>query len=129
MWDYIEHNKIEETVNDPVQDGARAAAERLAADQGPRLVGDVERALHEREAPDQYLDPVSLGGLIVSIATLAWTVYTDLKKRTEQPSPEVVTRTVRVKLDHATQIDVGQRDRIIEVTVEETLRAATANDR
>ena len=60
--------------------------------------------------------------LIVAIASLAWTVYTDLKKRTTQPAAEVVARTVRV-----TRRDQGQPDapdHVVEVVVTETIRAA-----
>jgi hypothetical protein len=62
-------------VTDPVEAVARAAAERLTPDYGPRLKTDVEAALYARgseRGPDQYIDPVALGSLIVSIATLAW---------------------------------------------------------
>ena len=117
-------------MNDPVQIGARAAAARLADEHGPHLPANVERALHTRnrpQQPDQYLDPVSIAALIVSIATLAWTVYTDLKPQAPNPSADVIARTVRVRLDHPGAIDADQRDRIIEVTVAETVRAAGDN--
>ena len=116
-------------MTDPVADGARAAAERLAPDHGPGLAADVEAALHTRgqeQRPERYFDPVSLGALIVSIATLAWTVYTDLKKRTATPSAEVVARTVRV-----TRRDQGQPDapeHVIEVVVTEAIRAAAGQE-
>lgn len=70
-------------MTDPVERIARAAATRLTAKHGPSLRVEVEAALHARDStrePDRYLDPVALGGLIVSIATLAWTIYTDLKQ-------------------------------------------------
>jgi hypothetical protein len=113
-------------MTEPAQAGARAAARRLAAELGPQLPADVERALQLRGAsqqPDRYLDPVSLGSLIVSIATLAWTAYTDLKARTATPASEVVARTVRVQLEPPGELPPDQRDRIIAVTVEETIRA------
>jgi hypothetical protein len=91
-------------MSDPVEQNARAAAYRLAAEHGRGLPADVEAALHARGSvprPDQYLDPVSLAGLIVSAASLAWTVYADLKTRTAKPAPEVVARTVRVRLESA----------------------------
>jgi len=64
-------------------DPIAAAAHRLAAEHGPGLPAEVEAALHTRDAgqrPGQYLDPISLGTLIVAIATLAWTIYTDQRK-------------------------------------------------
>jgi hypothetical protein len=113
-----------------VQIGARAAADRLAGEHGPHLPADVERALQSRDTPqqpDQYVDPISIAALIVSVATLAWTVYTDLKRQAPNPSADVIARTVRVRLDHPGMVDADQRDRIIEVTVAETVRAAGAN--
>jgi len=68
-----------------------------------------------------------LASLIVAIASLAWTVYTDLKERTAKPSAELVSRTVRV-----TRRDQGQADapdHIIEVVVTETIRAVACQDR
>jgi hypothetical protein len=112
--------------SDPVADVARAAASRLAPLTAPSLPADVEVALHARSGnkpPDRYIDPVSLGALVVSIASLAWTVYTDLKARTPYPSTEVVARTVRVQLHDIGDIDAATRDRIIEVIVSEAARA------
>ncbi|QKW20921.1 hypothetical protein HUT16_19315 [Kitasatospora sp. NA04385] len=115
----------------PVEAGARAAARRLATRRTPALATDVEAALHARGAadrPERYFDPVSLGSLIVSVATLAWTVYQDRRKEGRAPRPDVVTRLVRVELDRDGGRDAGlgpaERDRIVRVTVEETLRAA-----
>ncbi len=114
-------------LSDPVPAGARAAARRLAAELGLRIEVNVAAALHTRgraPQPAQYFDPISLGGLIVSVATLAWTVYTDLRSRTPQPSAETVTRAVRVQLRGADAMAPEQRDHIIEVVVDETLHAA-----
>ena len=86
-------------MSDPVAIAARAAAQQLQAEAGPGLVAEVEAVLATREspsAPPQYVDPIALASLIVAIASLAWTVYTDLRKRTAKPSAEVVARTVRV---------------------------------
>jgi hypothetical protein len=117
-------------MNDPLGIAARAAAQRLQAEGRAGLVAEIEAVLATREspsAPPQYADPVALASLIVAVASLAWTVYTDLKKRTAQPAAEVVARTVRV-----TRHDQGQPaapDHIVEVVVTETLRAATAQER
>jgi hypothetical protein len=113
-------------VTDPVAAVARAAAERLAPDYGPRLKPDVEAALYTREAqrgPDQYIDPVSLGSLIVSIATLAWTIYSDLRKKTPDPAPEVAARTLRVELRQHTD-DTPDSDKITDVIVTEIVNGA-----
>ncbi|KPI32630.1 hypothetical protein ACFV4T_05975 [Streptomyces sp. NPDC059755] len=115
----------------PVELGARSAAHRLATSNSPHLAADVEAALHTRQTttrPDQYLDPISLGALIVSVASLAWTVYSDLKKQTPTPHPDVITRHVRIRLDQtetpARALSPADRDRYIDITIEETLNAA-----
>jgi len=116
-------------MSDPIATAARAAAQQLEPEAGPGLVAEVEAVLATREspsAPPQYVDPVALASLIVGIASLAWTVYTDLKKRTAKPSAEVVARTVRVGLR-----DQGQAaapDHIVEIVVTEALRAAADQD-
>jgi len=90
--------------------------ERRAAEHHRR----VEAALHGR-SPDRYLDPVAVGGLIVSIATLAWTVYKDLENKSSEPSPDVIARTIRVRLRE--QGDIGpELERVIDVVVGETLK-------
>ncbi|MFD3927306.1 hypothetical protein [Streptomyces sp. NPDC058614] len=121
---------------DPVELGARAAAQRLATPHTPALTTDVEVALHARGTtttrPDQYLDPISLGALIVSIATLTWTVYKDLRKSTPTPQPDAVTRRVRVRLDQLDtpegSLSPADRDRCIDITIEETLNSVEADD-
>jgi hypothetical protein len=116
-------------MTDPVAVAARAAAHELEVKADPGLLAEVEAVLATREspsAPPQYVDPVALATLIVAIASLAWSVYTDLRKRTAKPSAEVVARTVRI-----TRRDQGQADApddIIEVVVTETIRAATGQE-
>lgn len=113
---------------DSVSHGARTAAEHLAIDLGAGVVVQVEEALNQRAAtgrPPHYHDPISLGALIVSAATLAWQIYRDLKQRQgEPPSSDAVAQTVRVELRDYDETDATQRDRIIDVVVTETIRAA-----
>jgi hypothetical protein len=109
---------------DPVADASRAAAQRLADEFGPGLAVDVEEALQgrgEARPPGRYHDLVSLGGLIVSVATLAWTVFNDLRDKAAEPQPEAVARWVRVELETAKSVTLAQRDRIIQVVVSETI--------
>ena len=118
-------------MDDPVAPIARAAATRLAADHGRALTVDVEAALARRgpaQPPEWYLDPVSLGSLVVSVATLAWTVYTDLRSKTRSPSRDVLVRTVRVRLVGADAVDAATRDQVIEVVVDETIRTGQNPD-
>lgn len=116
-------------MNDPIGITARAAAQQLQAKAGPGLIAEVEAVLAIREspsAPPQYIDPIALASLIVDISGLAWTVYTNLRKRTAKPSAEVVARTVRI-----TRRDQGQADapdHIIEVVVTEAIRAAAGQE-
>jgi hypothetical protein len=106
--------------DDPVEAIARAAAKRLAPEYGPRLEVDVEAALYARDSergPEQY-DPVSVGILLVSIATLAWMIYSDHRKKAPGAAPEVVERTVRTELRR--QVDATPESaRISEVVVTE----------
>ncbi|MFF2540196.1 hypothetical protein [Streptomyces cyaneofuscatus] len=121
-------------MSDPIEQGARAAAQRLAAPAYANLAHEVEVALHSRgtnRRPGQYTDPVALSGLIVSIATLAWTVYNDIRSRSSAapaPTPDTVARRVRLELERADApappLAPADRDHIIATTVEETLRAA-----
>ena len=120
-------------VTDPVGEGARRAAERLAGELGPGLAFEVEAELHARgmvRRSAQYVDPVSLASLVVSVASFAWTVYRDLRKRSPDsappPGPDVVELHVRVDLPVTGDLPRDQRDRVIRVVVEETIRAAAA---
>jgi hypothetical protein len=109
----------------PVKQAARAAAQRLAAEHGPGLEAQVEVALHAGGAdrqPEQYFDPVSLGSLIVSVAALSWTVYKDLRGKTPKPVRHAVARRVQVELPASNQTPAAERDRVIEVVVEEIIK-------
>jgi hypothetical protein len=122
----------ESLMNNPyIEMGARKAAEALSGQFDPRLVMDVERELQSGEAgqpPDQYTDPVSLAGFIVSVASLAWTVFRDLKKKTPSPAPAVVARAVRVQVRASSDLAPSERDRIIDAVVEETVKAIISGD-
>jgi hypothetical protein len=112
--------------DDVVSTAARAAAERLSPDLGPGLAAEVETALNAQQAPgnDQYFDPVSLGSLIVSVVGLAWTIYTDLRKR-KSPDPEAgVAEAVRAELSERGQDDPATQDKITKVIVIEVVKAA-----
>jgi hypothetical protein len=113
-------------MSDPVAEASRAAAQRLTDDLGPGLAVDVEEALQgrgEAHSPERYLDPLSLGSLIVSVASLAWTVLKDLRNTTSTPGAEVVARRIRVELATHDSVISAQRDRIIDIVVSETIVA------
>lgn len=112
---------------DPIAAAARATATRLATEHGPGLAADVEAALASpdtQQRPGQYLDPISLGILIVAIATLAWTIYTDKRKTTPDPPPSAIARQVRIELRQQGATSPHDTDRITEIVVTELLQAA-----
>jgi hypothetical protein len=120
-------------MTDPAADAARDAAAILAADLGSGLPAQVEAALaarNDQQRSDRFLDPVSLAGLIVSIATLAWTIYNDQRTRHDQhghdpgPQPDVIARQVRITLrDQDIQLPPGT-ERITEIIATEITRHA-----
>jgi hypothetical protein len=124
-------------VTDPAAQAARSAAAILAPDLGPALPAEVEAALaarHAQQRPDRYSDPVSLASLIVSIATLAWTIYNDQRTRHGQPDhdpapqPDVIARQVRITLrDQDIQLPSGT-ERITEIIATEITRHASPSD-
>jgi hypothetical protein len=110
-------------VTGPVMIAARAAARRLEREGNSGLRAEVEAVLAARQTgftPPRYADPVALAGLIVSIASLAWTVYTDLRKQAPHPAADEVAGKVRNTMD-----DSGQQapDHIVDVVVAEVIRA------
>jgi hypothetical protein len=114
-------------MTDSVADAARSAAAILAPDLGPGLPAEVEAALAARGAqqrPDRYIDPVALAGLIVAIATLAWTIYNDQRNRSHERDPEAdsIARQVRITLrEQDTRLPPGT-ERITEVVATEIIR-------
>jgi hypothetical protein len=110
--------------DDAVARSARAAARQLVHEQGPRLLDEVEVAIHARQRPQQYADPVALGALIVSIASLAWTIYQDLRTRTSAPSPHVISRRIRLELSDNGATPAAQRDHVISIVVDEMINEA-----
>jgi hypothetical protein len=113
--------------DDPVAVLARSAAGRLSTRYGPELVPEVEAALYTRgseQRPGQYLDPVSLGSLIVGIASLAWSIYIGLKQKTPNPAPDVLARAVRDELRTRGNAAVEHQNEVTDVVVTEIVRAA-----
>jgi hypothetical protein len=115
-------------MTDPAAAAARAAATILAPDLGPSLPAEVEAALAARDSqqrPGRYLDPVSLASLIVSIATLAWTIYNDQRHRTPDPPPSSIASQVRTTLSDQDAIPLPPgTERITEVVAIEIIRQA-----
>jgi hypothetical protein len=116
-------------MTDHAAEAARSAAAILAPDLGQNLPVEVEAALAARageQRPDRFFDPVALGGLIVSVATLAWTIYVNLRDRGigQEPDADSFSRQVRIKLRERDEILPSGTDRITEVVVTEIIRQA-----
>jgi hypothetical protein len=105
---------------------ARAAAAILAPDLGANLPAEVEIALAARgteQRPEHYFDPVSLAGLIVAVATLAWTIYTDQRDHKPEPPPaSTIARQVRITLREQDINLPAAGERITEVIATEITR-------
>jgi hypothetical protein len=119
-------------MTDPAADTARSAAIILSHDLGPELPIKVEAALATRgdHRQGQYaFDPVSVATLIVSIATLAWTIYNDLHERThEPPQPETIARQLRITLRDQEMDLPPSAERITEVVATEIIHHAKPHD-
>ena len=103
---------------------ARKAALRLTSID-PSLPQQVEAVLAgggEATPPDQYDAATVLGlaALVVAIADFAYTVYQDMKKSSPEPKQEVVARRVRVQIGEVQGLSPEDRDRVIDIVVEET---------
>jgi hypothetical protein len=112
-------------MTDPVADAARSAAVILAGDLGPGLPAQVEAVLAARDTShrlDRYLDLASLASLIVSTATLAWTIYNDQRSHTPDPPPESIARQVRIALRQQDTVLPSGTERITEVIATEVTR-------
>ena len=112
-------------MTDPAADAARAAAAILAPDLGPTLPTEVEAALADRQHPGRYIDPVSLASLIVAIATLAWTIYSDQRDHTPDPPPADIARQVRITLREQDTLLPTGTERITEIVATEIIRHAS----
>jgi len=65
----------------------------------PSASGREDRYRHStrRDTAGQY-PLIRVTGLIVSAASFAWTVYSDLRTKTDAPARDVIERRVRVKV-------------------------------
>jgi hypothetical protein len=108
----------------PAESIARGAAHRLAANGESAIRLEVERALSAAggRKPDQYVDVAAIGSLVVSVAALAWTVYTDLRARSGKVTREELRNTVRLRLHDSQAAADPDSAMVIEVVVDETLQ-------
>ena len=107
---------------------ARAAAARLTATLGPDLPAQVEQELDADplDPPMRLVDPVSLGSLLVSVASLAWTIWNELKKdhaaRSQNEQAEALARALALSAPLA--LPPPQRELLVQVVALETVRIA-----
>jgi tetratricopeptide (TPR) repeat protein len=83
--------------DDPVEEIARATAQRLAPEFGSRLETEVEAALLARDSTrgaEQY-DLVAIGALLVAIAQFAWDVYTSHRDKPREVAEHVLRTEIR----------------------------------
>ena len=111
-------------------DLARRAALRLGDELDRNLPAAVEAQVQWDGAVPQRYEPgttIALAALILSAAKFAWDIYRDIKKDSKAaPAPEVIARQMRLKLDVAEEIDVGRRDRVITVVIDELMKQPPA---
>ena len=106
-----------------VEEAARAAAKQLVPQYGARVEAEVEAALHsagEAPQPSQYIDPVSLGILIVAIATFIYPIYSDHKKKGEKPAKDALARKARVEWRREREL-TADGEKIIEIVSAEII--------
>jgi hypothetical protein len=92
-------------IDNAVAEVARTAAKELVPRYGPQLAADIEAAIYatgrqrarEPIPAEQYLDPVALGALIVSIAQFGYQVYNDRKAKGQQPTCGAITQAIQIK--------------------------------
>lgn len=106
---------------------ARAAAARLATELPDGLVPSVEAELASGdETLRTFADPgtvIALASLLVSAASLAWTIYRDLKSDSAaKPAAQVVERRVTLRLIEQGKDNSPHFDRVVEVVSEEVVR-------
>lgn len=107
---------------------ARAAVGQLGAQFGkPELIEvQVETTLRRNGAastPDRFADPVAVGGLIVTIAALAYQIYEDHRKQHgKRPSQSTLVEYIRVERRVAGEL-TSVEETIIEVVAAEIVKA------
>jgi hypothetical protein len=109
---------------DPVALAARAVAARFAPEYDYDLVAATENALGKRQPgqrPRQYIDPVSVGSLIVAVATLAWTVYSDQRKKNPDASDDALESTIRVECRKVRRLSTSPGEASVETEITECI--------
>ena len=82
----------------------------------------MEAVLASQEA-EQYFDPISLGGLIVSVATLAWTMHNDLRKPTAKSQADAMASRIHAELGSWSNYNPASLSQVIDVVITEVTEA------
>ena len=104
---------------------ARQAAQHLAAKYGADLPMEVEKIIHGGEKPGQYVsigDVAGVAGVIVAVATLAWTIWHDTRSTSKTLDAETLRREVRLKLPDPKGVDATTREEIIVTITDEVVK-------
>ena len=106
-----------------VENVALEAARRLTEQYGVGLVDEVETQLRGAAKPERFVvDPLSIASLIVSVASLGWTIYQDIRKGGGRPSAESVE--VRVRVHFGERLPFAKDEQLaIKVVVDELVHA------
>jgi hypothetical protein len=110
---------------------ALATAERLDDQFGPWLANSVDDALRATRRDEalgirHFWDPALTGiaGVIIGLTSFAWTVYRDLRPRSDARDPKVLANEVRVAIYiHGTILDEDE-ELVLDVVVDEVIRCA-----
>lgn len=103
-----------------MKDAVDRIARRSAESFGPEVSAELERVLLTGGAPagQRYVDlstAAAIAGLIVSVAQLAWSVYSDRRKAGAAPGASDVERRVRLKVEAEIHVSLppARRDEVI----------------
>ena len=107
---------------------ARLAAARLTATLGPDLPAQVDQELNADplDPPKRLADPVSLAALLISVASLGWTIWHDLKKdhASSPRSEQADALAAALAPSSPPALAPPQRTLLVRVVAEETVRIA-----
>ncbi|MEE8585431.1 MAG: hypothetical protein V3T83_11315 [Acidobacteriota bacterium] len=104
---------------------SRRVAKKLAGEIDPLLPQLTEAVLGGESGaggrPGSFDAGLSIAAasFLVSMVGVAWPIYKDILNRKQKPSRQAVSRRVRVRIQDSADIKPAQRDRMIEVVVEE----------
>jgi hypothetical protein len=79
-----------------------------------------ERRCHDRK----HIDYVSIGSLIVSAASLAWTIYADRRKDAPKPDADDLNRAIQDRTGAANSGDKMLQKKITKIVIAEIIQTA-----